>query len=137
MDSKFDGFSETCQNFLKYIDKTENYKKSLMDKQSDCDKRLIDIDHAFELVPMNAVKLQKVVAMRKEVLKQRRIIKDDIEIVNMILSKFANIQDIHNRLKGLSRDVLEIQSRLEARQYTPRVLDELFPQPEVKNKDMS
>ncbi len=127
MESRYDGIIESCVGLIKYIDKTENYKKNCLEELSKCDKKLSDLDHLLELEKLDGIKMTKVVSLRKKILQERRSLKKDIAFTEMLIRKIPNIQSVCSCLKETKSSVLEFELKYSEKQYTPNILFELFP----------
>lgn len=85
---------------------------------SDVDKELSDINHYIEFCNLNAAQGYKAYKMVKERRIKRRIIKNELVIVNVILEK--KISD------SMTEEMEKVIHILDKCTYTPRVLSELF-----------
>ena len=132
MDGRYAGFIESCEEFIKYIDRTENYKKACLDKISECERKLSDLDHLLGLENVDGTKMMKISSHRKKTLKERWKYKDELEYTETLIKRIPNIQGIYNTLRDAKNAMKETEKRFEERQYAPNILFELFP-----NKDNS
>lgn len=123
---KLQSYVNVAEQFAKLIDKTENYRQFCYDKQSEVDKMLTDLDHKLELFPLDAVQMVKVCSKRKQILKERRFIKDEIERVNTIINKMGNSQQLHKTIQTSCVEMRALEKRLSNRKFTPRILTEEF-----------
>ena len=85
---------------------------------SKCDKEISDILHYIEFTKLNASQGYKACSMLKERLLKRRVIKDEMSEINVLFSTGFNQKNIDSAMKGMEK--------LAVRNYTPRVLNELF-----------
>ena len=93
-------------------------KEELCKQLSNVDKELTDINHYIEFCNLNAAQGYKAYKMIKERRIKRRIIKNELSVVDVILEKKISdsiIDEIEKVINGLNE-----------RTYTPRILDELF-----------
>ena len=120
MNGRYNGFAETTDQLLKYIDRTENYKKHCIEKISECDSAISDLNHELELENLNAIRLTQNNIKRRELLRDRRKYKDDYEYTSLIVSKMPNVQEIHNQLKTLKISLKDEVNKHNNRKYTPR-----------------
>ena len=93
-------------------------KDDLLSQLSKVDQELSDIDHYIEFVNLNAAQGYKAYKMIKDRRIIRRSIKNELDILNIILGK---------KISETAKD--EIQkavSGMDNRKYEPRVLNELF-----------
>lgn len=93
-------------------------KEELCKQLSDVDKELTDINHYIEFCNLNAAQGYKAYKMIKERRIKRRIIKNELSIVDAILEK--KVSD------SITDEVEKVIHNLNERTYTPRILDELF-----------
>lgn len=82
------------------------------------DRELSDINHYIEFCNLNAAQGWKAYKMIKERRIKRRSIKNEIQILNIILDK--KISDT------VTNEILESMSKMDKRTYEPRVMNELF-----------
>lgn len=93
-------------------------KNELVSQLSDVDKQLAVLDHYIEFTKLNAAQYCQAGVMRKERLTTRRTIKNELSVLNIILSKKIN--------DFLSEEVMKEIKGLDNRTYTPKALGELF-----------
>ena len=93
-------------------------KDNLLSQLSKIDKEISDIDHYIEFVNLNAEQGYKAYRMIKDRRIIRRSIKNELDVLNIILSKKISetaTDEIHKAITGMDN-----------RKYEPRVLNELF-----------
>lgn len=93
-------------------------KEELCEEFSFVDRELSDINHYIEFCNLNAAQGWKAYKMIKERRIKRRSIKNEIQILNIILDK--KISDT------VTNEILESMSKMDKRTYEPRVMNELF-----------
>lgn len=94
------------------------YKKSLQQDLDNVTAEICDINHYIEFFNLDASKGFKIYKMLQQRLTRRRAIKDELEKIEIIFSSTVNdiiSGRLNDRLNGLAN-----------RQYSPRVLTELF-----------
>lgn len=126
MQSRFTPLLDVPGELLGALNKIDNYKRFCANKVSECDRILTDIDHALELSKLNAVQMTQLIGKRKEILHERRFYKDEIGRVDVISRELPHSQELHSQLHQASLKLQEFESGLENREYTPRMLFELF-----------
>lgn len=126
MESKFKTLLSPPSEWAASLDKLENYKRFCVSKQADCDRALSDIDHLIELTKLDAVKMVRVIAKRKEILIERRFYKDETERCDVIMQAMPSAQQFYNQLKAASSKLKDFETRIDGRTYTPRVLFDIF-----------
>lgn len=89
-----------------------NHRLSMVDKE------ICDIRHYIEFYTFNASKGYKLCKMLKDKLIERREIKDELEVINRI-----SLMPVGTICNGKGKGIIE---NLQDKQYTPRVLSELF-----------
>lgn len=117
-----------AENIQKWIDKITDLnglatdalhrKEELCEELSFADRELSDINHYIEFCNLNAAQGWKAYKMIKERRIKRRSIKNEIQILNIILDK--KISDT------VTNEILESMSKMDKRTYEPRVMNELF-----------
>lgn len=117
-----------AENIQKWIDKITDLnglatdalhiKEELCEELSFVDRELSDINHYIEFCNLNAAQGWKAYKMIKERRIKRRSIKNEIQILNIILDK--KISDT------VTNEILESMSKMDKRTYEPRVMNELF-----------
>ena len=97
----------------------------LVEKESKCDRRKTDVEHfiEFNAGKLNACDGYKAYKLLQDILLERRQIKDEIQLINMVRDRMA-AEEIAN----IEKKVEELESRT----YEPRELAYLF---ETKKKD--
>lgn len=105
---------------LKKIDLVNFHKEhsELSKKMSRIDQEVSDIQHYIEFSKLNAVEGYKAFKLLQDKLLERRVIKDDLAKFQILAS--AKVSDIYDGT--LENRIDEFYSR----DYTPRVLKELF-----------
>ena len=93
-------------------------KEELCEELSFVDRELSDINHYIEFCNLNAAQGWKAYKKIKERRIKRRSIKNEIQILNIILDK--KISDT------VTNEILESMSKMDKRTYEPRVMNELF-----------
>ena len=117
-----------AENIQKWIDKITDLnglatdalhrKEELCAELSFVERELSDINHYIEFCNLNAAQGWKAYKMIKERRIKRRSIKNEIQILNIILDK--KISDT------VTNEILESMSKMDKRTYEPRVMNELF-----------
>ena len=110
------------KNFFEEIDKLkENLEKEI--KKTEMERN--DLLHEIELGNLNAIELTKVASVLKDILKERRKYKDELEKV-MTLKGFTDkynnkliIGDIIQVIKNLKT----LEQNKETRKYRPRIIE--------------
>jgi hypothetical protein len=109
---------QKVEEFEVFIKDLHERNKYLNLQLSIVDKEIVDIEHAAEFYTLNASQGYKLYKMLHDAKVRRREIKDEMEKIKYIMSsnmKSALYNNISCSIKGLKN-----------RQYTPRVLQELF-----------
>lgn len=109
------------KNLLSSLEKdSENikaYKIKLIHELSVADQKITDIYHYIEFHPLNACQGYKMAKLLQDTLKERREIKNEIDILGQIYGF---------NLKSIANGKLEKASKTKQKKYKPRVLKELF-----------
>lgn len=98
--------------------KIKKRRNELSYEMSKVDKEISDIRHYIEFYPLSASRGYKMAKMLKDCLIRRRAIKDEMETLNRI-----SVMTVGHIGNGKGRNDLD---KLGNKQYTPRVLTELF-----------
>lgn len=99
-------------------EKIRKHRHELVAELSNVDKEITDIEHYIEFYSLSASRGYKTSKMLKDCLQRRREIKDEIELINRI-----SVMSVGHIANGKGRNDLE---KIKHKQYTPRVLSELF-----------
>ena len=93
-------------------------KDDLLSQLSKVDQELSDIDHYIEFVNLNAAQGYKAYKMIKDRRIIRRSIKNELEVLNIILGK---------KISETATDEIEkAVAGMDKRKYEPRIMEELF-----------
>ena len=93
-------------------------KDDLLSQLSKVDQELSDIDHYIEFVNLNAAQGYKAYRMIKDRRIIRRSIKNELDVLNIILGKKIS--------ETATDEIQKAISGMDKRTYEPRVLNELF-----------
>lgn len=93
-------------------------KEWLLEEESNLDKQISDILHFLEFNTFSACEGYKLCKALKELRLKRREVKNELEIINII--------NMHNCTHIANGNTNKAISGIEHKQYTPRVLTELF-----------
>jgi hypothetical protein len=112
-------------NLLDEVTKLETFAKDLKERKLYLESQLgkinmeiVDIEHAAEFYNLNAAQGYKIYKMLHNARKTRRELKNELETIQYILKSDMN--------KAFNSDISRHIQTLDTRQYTPRVLTELF-----------
>ena len=115
---------ENIKYFFLDLDETEKkLNMELYNKEGERD----DLLHEIELSKLNAIERMQTYSRLESVLKERRIIKDKIELINTIkpyTSKFIT-KGICAETDITIKNIETLKSNQESRQYTPRIIKDL------------
>lgn len=125
-ESRFVSLLDVPAELLASLNKIDNYKRFCASEVSKCDKSLSDIDHVLELTKLNAVQMTQLIGKRKEILQERRFYKDEIARADVITKELPRSQELHSQLHQASVKLQEFEAGIEGREYTPRVMFDLF-----------
>lgn len=96
----------------------EERKGYLLNKISVIDMSIVDIEHAAEFYELNASQGYKLYKMLHDARVERREVKDELQKLNM----FLDTKISSGYLNQLANNIVGLKNR----QYTPRVIKELF-----------
>lgn len=106
------------ENMNGIVDEALKRKDVLLHQLSDIDKEISDVMHYIEFSNLNAAQGYKAFKMIKERRVKRRNIKNELSVVEIIISK---------KLSELATtEIIKAVERMDNRTYEPRVLKELF-----------
>ena len=115
---------ENIDYFFKNIDAVERkLQTDLYNKEGERD----DLLHEIELSKLNAIERMQTYSRLETVLKERRIIKDKLDLINTIkpyASKFIT-KGICAETDTTIKNIETLKSNQENRQYTPRIIKDL------------
>lgn len=110
--------------FFRNIDEIDKKLQSdLYNKEGERD----DLLHEIELSKLNAIERMQTYSNLETVLKERRIIKDKMDLINTIkpyTTKYI-MKGIFAETDTVIKNIKTLKSNQENRQYTPRVLKDL------------
>ena len=118
----------TAENVQRWIDKIEGLnglatealhrKDELVQQLSKVDQELSDVNHYIEFCNLNAAQGYKAYKMIKDRRIKRRSIKNELQVVDIILSKKIS--------ETATDEIQKAIAGMDQRTYEPRVLNELF-----------
>lgn len=118
----------TAENVQRWIDKIEGLnglatealhrKDELVQQLSKVDQELSDVNHYIEFCNLNAAQGYKAYKMIKDRRIKRRSIKNELQVVDIILSKKI--------CENATDEIQKAIAGMDQRTYEPRVLNELF-----------
>ena len=110
--------------FFKNIDAVEKQLQAeLYSKEGERD----DLLHEIELSKLNAIERMQVYTKLENVLRERRVIKDKIDLVSTVkpyTTKYT-MKGICGETETTIKNIETLQKNQENRQYTPRILKDL------------
>ena len=109
--------------FFNFEDIEKKLNTELYNKEEERD----DLLHEIELSKLNAIEIMNVYKKLENVLKERRIIKNKIELINKIkpyTKKFIE-KGICAETDGLIKNIQSLKSKQQNRRYNPRILKDL------------
>ena len=117
--------SENIKRWLKKVSdlnglatEATNRKKELVEQLSLIDQELSDVNHYIEFCNLNAAQGYKAYKMIKERRIKRRTIKNELNVLNIILGK---------KISETATDEIEkAVAGMDKRKYEPRIIEELF-----------
>ena len=110
---------EELKSFKIKVEALGKRQNELQQQLSNVDKKLCDIMHCAELYDLDACRGYKLYKILKKTRIERREIKNELHAINETLSKVS--------VKNLNASIKEVEySRKEDKNYTPRVVEELF-----------
>ena len=118
----------TAENIQRWIDKIDGLdglatealhrKDELVQQLSKVDQELSDVNHYIEFCNLNAAQGYKAYKMIKDRRIKRRSIKNELQVVDIILSKKIS--------ETATDEIKKAIAGMDQRTYEPRVLNELF-----------
>ena len=117
-------YLQETKEFFSYIDvERSRLEKELNDKELET----VDLLHEIELASLNAIERSRVYSKLEKVRKDRRMIKDKLELVNTLkgfTSKYIT-KGICGDVNQVIENVNTLKSNQINREYTPRILKDL------------
>jgi sulfur relay (sulfurtransferase) DsrC/TusE family protein len=129
-------FLITMKKFFENINKEH---KELLEDIEQMQLEQEDLLHEIELSNLNASEIAKVMKRLKELRKNRRIFKNDLEVLNLVKNftdKYNN-KFITNEIVMLIKEINKKREQQENRKYKPRVLTDLKVGRENENENLS
>ena len=117
-DNQLSSLSVNIDNFAGFVQNVEERKEILHISLSDVDKEISDINHYIEFGKFNAYQGWLAFNLLRSRLKKRRKIKDELHILTQLGECKVNSAMIENIKTSIKK--------LNAREYRPRKLNELF-----------
>lgn len=118
----------TSDNIKKWLDKVSDLnglakdalhrKEELVRQLSEVDKELCDVHHYIEFCNLNAVQGYKAYKMVKDRRIRRRSIKNELDVINIILGKKIS--------ETATDEIKRCIAGMDNRSYEPRIMKELF-----------
>lgn len=117
-DGNIDEWLNKINIVMDAISGSESRKNELLEKLSDIDKQIVDIEHYIEFGKFNCYQGWMCFKMLQNTLQQRRKYKNEIAVLNLIKQCKFNKES----LEALASTVADIQNKC----YRPRAFPELF-----------
>ena len=108
---------DSIQTFAAQLYKFIDSKEVIENYQSRYDHRLIDVYHYVEFNSLTDEQSKEVIKLIQTILKQRRMIKDAIQVIS-IIERSGIVENLYEITSQLSK--------LDGRVYTPRAINDLF-----------
>jgi hypothetical protein len=120
-----DNLKETINDLSSKLSTLQGNKEWLLEEESNIDKQISDVLHFLEFNSFSACEGYKLCKALKELRLKRREVKNELEIINILNTHNCNHIANGNTNKAISG--------IENKQYSPRVLNELFEQRRIDN----
>lgn len=115
----------TINNLSNQLTTLKGNKAWLIDMESEVDKEISDIMHFIEFNNFSASEGYKLCKAIKDLRLRRRRIKNELELINIV-----NMHTLNNVALGYTNKAI---TGLDNKQYTPRVLQELFDHKDINS----
>lgn len=115
----------TINNLSNQLTTLKGNKAWLIDMESEVDKEISDIMHFIEFNNFSASEGYKLCKAIKDLRLRRRRIKNELELINIV-----NMHTLNNVVLGHTNKAI---TGLDKKQYTPRVLQELFDHKDINS----
>jgi len=89
-------------------------------------KKELDLNHVTEIYDFNASQMCKLTIMRKEILRERRSYKDEMEELNPLLLVLNQASNTSKAYKNIKKQTYFHKNNEKDRCYNVRVMKELF-----------
>lgn len=118
---------ELLNNIKDFFMNIEDTEKKLLTELSRKEAEFCDIRHEIELSDLNAIENARIYKQEKNVLKERRVIKNKIELINTMkgYSKKFIEKGICVETKTTIKNIETLKSNQQHYEYTPRILKDL------------
>lgn len=114
-------WSAGINSMAEFVMDAEQRKEVLVQKLSEVDKEISDINHYIEFGKFNAYQGWLAFSMLRHRLRKRRKIKNELQVIQQL----GDSKITSSMLQAIKKSIAELDNR----KYTPRVLSELFEQP--------
>ncbi len=111
-------FESLLESYIKMKNVVDERLIILQQEHSNCDKKIVDIEHEIEFGNYDTFSMVKVFKDLKETLEKRRILKTEI-------SKFQQLRIIFKEYKQITKSCKGFDNR----KYKPRILNLDFSNP--------
>lgn len=108
----------------KFSKDLQEQELSLREKLQELELKIVDLEHYLEFYNLDMYSSWKYYKLFQSVMRERRCIKNDIAKIHYILS--SNMQN------AAMNNISKASNRLNNRQYTPRILIDLFNEDKVE-----
>jgi len=115
---RFDGWQTKIEDVLGFIREVDDRTDQLILERSHIDKKLTDLQHYIEFNNLDAYRGYLAYKKMNGVLQERRKVKDELYVMQAIKKYVPDYTDFAGVLRAISD--------MDKRQYSPRVLSELF-----------
>jgi hypothetical protein len=117
---------EIIENMLSMKEVVVKRTEELNHLLSELDCKLVDLDHVMEFYDFNASQNSTLVTLRKNVLRERREVKDEMDMLKPFRSKEMLLQRGHGAHKHIKTIMKKIENEQNQRTYKVRIMNELF-----------
>ena len=118
---------ELLRNIKFFFVNMEDTEKKLNIDLSNKEAERDDLLHEIELSKLNAIEIMAIYKKLEDVLKQRRKIKDKLDLIKTMknYAKMFNEKGIGGETEAIIRNIQKLKENQEIRQYKPRILKDL------------
>ena len=124
---------QQIDDFFKLIEELNGLKTCLLEEKQDIHEMIVDINHEIELSDnKNGVEGYKIYAQQRDILRRRRVVKNDLQILEKLKSILENKQlenvckKWNNSIKASTLKEIERHEEIAVRiNYKPKILNNL------------
>ena len=117
---------EMIENMCSMKEVVVKRTEELNNRLSVLDCKMLDLEHVIELYDFNAAQNSTLLTLTKNVLRERREVKDEMELLKPFRSKEMNLERGHGAHKHIKTVLRKNANEQNQRTYKVRIMNEIF-----------